>query len=226
MNRATHPRTPGLSLADAARIFSRAASARILVAFAVHALAYRLWVGGFSRWDVLLVVGQIALQPFTEWVVHVFVLHLRPRRLGRFTLDTRLAKDHRAHHQDPHEPRWWFIPVPSLVPSFIGPAIVAHLVLPAGLAATFALTAILIGLAYEWTHYLCHSTYKPRSKAMKRLVRNHRLHHFKNERFWMGVTLLAGDRLLGTMKSPRDVDTSPTCRDVLAAYKAADKSPR
>ncbi len=225
-DRATHPRAPGLSLRDAAAVFSRAPSARILVGFAVYAIAYRVWVGGFGGWDLALVGFQLALQPLTEWFVHVFVLHLRPRKLGPFTFDTRLARDHRAHHSDPHEPRWWYIPVPSGILLFVAMAIVSHLVLPQSLAATFLMTAVLIGLVYEWTHYLCHSTYRPKSRYLKRLVRHHRLHHFKNERYWMGVTVLGGDRLLGTMRSPRDVDTSPTCKDVLAAYAKASKSTR
>ena len=45
--------------------------------------------------------------------------------------------------------------------------------------------------------------------------RNHRLHHFKNEHYWMGVTMHLGDRVLGTLASPKEVPTSPTCRDLL-----------
>ena len=223
---AQHPRTPGLSLRDAARIFFRQASPRILVGFAVYAVAYRLWVGDFSGWDLALASAQVAFQPMTEWLIHVFVLHARPRRLGPLSLDTRLARDHHSHHTDPHEPRWWFIPISSGILVFAGVAVVSHLVLPQGLAATFTMTTVLIGLFYEWTHYLCHSTYKPRSAYYKFLVRHHRLHHFKNEHYWMGVTVVGGDRLLGTLESPRDVPTSPSCRDVLAAYAAADKKPR
>ncbi len=229
MNTATpssNPRAPGLQLSDARRIFFGHASPRILVGFLVYAVAYRLWVGGFTGWDLALASLQVAMQPLTEWVIHVFVLHQKPRRVGPLTLDTKLARDHRAHHTDPHEPRWWFIPVRSGILVFGVLALVSHLVLPQGLAATFILMCVLIGLVYEWTHYLCHTSYKPRSRYLKFLVRHHRLHHFKNEHYWMGVTVVGGDRLLGTLKSPRDVETSPSCRDVLAAYKEADKSPR
>lgn len=224
--RATHPRTPNLSLRDAVRLFGRSASARILVGLTIYALAYKLWVGGWSRWDLLLVVGQLAIQPLTEWVVHVFVLHQKPRRIGPWTFDTRLAHDHRKHHTDPHDPKWWYIPTSSGLLLFVVMGLGAHLVLPQAIAATFILTAVAIGLVYEWTHYLCHSTYRPRSRYLKRLVRHHRLHHFKNEHYWMGVTVHGGDRLLGTLVSPREVETSPSCRDVLAAYKEASKKPR
>ncbi|MCR9163110.1 MAG: sterol desaturase family protein [Nannocystaceae bacterium] len=224
--RASHPRAPGLRLPDAARIFFRHGMPRILVGFAVYTVAYRVWVGGFTVWDLALVSLQVAFQPMTEWLIHVFVLHARPRRIGPLTLDPRLARDHRSHHTDPHEPRWWFIPISSGILVFVSVAVLSHLVLPQPLAATFTMTTVLIGLVYEWTHFLCHSSYKPRSRYLKYLVRHHRLHHFKNEHYWMGVTAVGGDRLLGTLRSPRDVPTSPSCRDVLAAYKKADKSPR
>ena len=37
------------------------------------------------------------------------------------------------------------------------------------------------------------------------LWRNHRLHHCKNEHYWFGVTMLSGDRLLGTAPAVADV---------------------
>ncbi|MDX2168661.1 MAG: fatty acid hydroxylase family protein, partial [Deltaproteobacteria bacterium] len=48
----------------------------------------------------------------------------------------------------------------------------------------------------------------------QRLWRNHRLHHFKNEHYWFGVTMLSGDRLLRTAPAVKDVETSPTARNL------------
>ena len=67
-------------------------------------------------------------------------------------------------------------------------------------------------LHYEWVHYMVHSRYKPKSAYYRRLWVNHRLHHCKNEHYWMGVTMLAGDAVLGTAKKKEEVPTSPTCR--------------
>jgi hypothetical protein len=44
------------------------------------------------------------------------------------------------------------------------------------------------------------------------LWRYHRLHHFKNEHYWQGVTMHLGDRVLGTLPDHTKVPTSPTCR--------------
>lgn len=76
------------------------------------------------------------------------------------------------------------------------------------------LSAWALGLVYEWTHYLCHSSWRPRSAFYRELWKLHRLHHFKNENYWMGVTMHAGDRLMGTLPEVGDVETSPTCRNL------------
>ena len=93
---------------------------------------------------------------------------------------------------------------------------VMYLVVPTfALWLSFLVGFSAIGVVYEWTHYLCHTSYRPRGRVYKRLWRHHRLHHFKNEHYWMGVTMHLGDRVLRTMPSPDEVETSPTCRNLL-----------
>jgi len=76
------------------------------------------------------------------------------------------------------------------------------------------LSVTVLGLGYEWTHYLVHSDYRPRSRAYRAVWRNHRLHHYKNEHYWFTVTTAAtADRVLGTYPDPAEVGTSPTVRD-------------
>ena len=69
-----------------------------------------------------------------------------------------------------------------------------------------------LGLCYEWTHFLIHTAYRPRSATYMRIWRNHRLHHFKNEHFWHGITNNLSDRVLGTNPDQRDVPKSETAR--------------
>ena len=45
-----------------------------------------------------------------------------------------------------------------------------------------------LGLCYEWTHYLIHSDYKPKTRVYRAIWRNHRNHHYKNEHYWFTVT--------------------------------------
>ena len=79
------------------------------------------------------------------------------------------------------------------------------------LGVTGLIGMTFFGLIYEWTHFLVHTSYRPRSRWFRRLWRNHRLHHFKNENYWFGVSMLGADYLLGTHPGKGDVETSSTC---------------
>jgi hypothetical protein len=78
----------------------------------------------------------------------------------------------------------------------------AHLQLVAGTGLVFHL---LLAFHYEWVHFLVHTHVVPRTALYRRLWRNHRLHHFKNDHYWFGVTMLSGDRLLRTAPDPAKV---------------------
>jgi sterol desaturase/sphingolipid hydroxylase (fatty acid hydroxylase superfamily) len=104
-----------------------------------------------------------------------------------------------------------FIPLPALV--FAGALIagIALLVPDRALGATFAATAVTLGLVYEWIHYLVHTDYRPKTAPYRAIWRHHRLHHFKNENYWFTVTTAStADRVLGTQPDPSEVPTSPT----------------
>lgn len=212
---AQDPRQPNLSLSRAVRIFFRHVSPRIMLGMLAALGVLRAVAGGFSVWDVALALSLVALHPFGEWIIHVFLLHFRPRRLLGRRIDFVAARYHRAHHRHPHDPRYWFIPMYSGLAGFFVALAASVLFAPTtGLALTCLWTTVALTLVYEWTHYLCHTSYRARSGLYKRIWRHHRLHHFKNERYWMGVSMHLGDRVLGTMRDPSSVSTSPNCRDL------------
>jgi hypothetical protein len=75
-----------------------------------------------------------------------------------------------------------------------------------------------IKFGYEWTHYLIHSDYKPKSKWYRGVWRNHRLHHYKNEHYWFTVTTAGtADRLFGTYPDPATVKSSKTVKALHAS---------
>ena len=80
------------------------------------------------------------------------------------------------------------------------------------------LSGVLAGFAilfsYEWCHFLIHSPYRPRGRYYRTIWRNHRLHHFKNENYWFGVTSNLGDVVLGTNPERSVVSKSPTARSL------------
>jgi hypothetical protein len=209
--RADLPSTRG----EAVRVFFRHGSPRILAATFGAALVGRLALGDLRVWDLAPIAVLAALWPLQEWLIHVFILHWRPRRVSGRTLDFDVPRKHRAHHADPWRLDLLFIPehvflygIPLHALFWLGVMPTPELAL-SGLAAYFGLA-----LHYEWVHYLCHVRWAPRSRWYQRLVRNHRLHHFKNEHYWYGVTMLSADRWLHTRPDRDAVETSPTARSL------------
>ena len=52
------------------------------------------------------------------------------------------------------------------------------------------------------------------SRYYRSIWRTHRLHHFKNEHYWHGITNTISDRALGTFPEQREVERSRTARDL------------
>jgi hypothetical protein len=207
----TDRRRRSVSLGDAAREFWRHPTPWLLGAAVATTLVWRAALGGPRLADLLLVAGYLAAFPFLEWVIHTSLLHWRPVRVGPMTLDPLVARKHREHHADPRDVDLIFIPLPALLVAAAVIAGIALLLPDPRLGATFALTATVLGLVYEWVHYLVHTDYRPRTAAYRAIWRHHRLHHFKNEAYWFTVTTAStADRVLGTQPEPGDVPTSPT----------------
>jgi hypothetical protein len=204
------------TLREALPVFVRHGSPRVLLVALGAALGLRVALGDWSAWDLLPPALIAALWPLQEWAIHVFVLHYRPRRVGRWTLDFQVPREHRKHHAAPYDIPLVFIPLRSFLYTLPLLAALCWLLAPTPpLAATALASYLLLALHYEWIHFLIHTRVWPRSAAYQRLWRNHRLHHFKNEGYWYGVTRLRGDRLLGTGGDARSIPTSPTARMLL-----------
>ncbi len=206
----------GLTLDDAAREFSRHPSPWMLGGLLVVSATVRLVLGDWRLSDLLAPVVLLVLFPVVEWLVHVFVLHWRPRALGPVTLDTQLARKHREHHASPRDVPLVFIPWQTLAGLLVVVPALALLAFPRPhQALTFVATVAAVGLVYEWVHYLVHSDYRPRTRVYRAVHRHHRLHHFKNENYWLTVTTAhSADRLFGTDPDPADVPTSATAKDL------------
>ncbi|MBF6129173.1 sterol desaturase family protein [Nocardia brasiliensis] len=208
----------GLTLGAAAREFLRHPSPWLIGATLVAALTGRILVGDWQVTDAMVPAVMLAVFPVFEWIVHVTVLHWRPRQLGPIAIDSELARKHREHHVDPRDIPLIFIPTKTLsvlVVVLIALALFAFSRL--GLGLTFLSTITVLGLGYEWTHYLIHTDYKPKGALYRAVWRNHRHHHYKNEHYWFTVTTSGtADRLFGTHPDPATTETSPTARNLHA----------
>jgi hypothetical protein len=212
------PTRKGLTLSDAGREFWKHPSPWILGVMLVAALTARVIVGDWQISDAVVPLVMLALFPFFEWIIHVFILHWRPKQLGRLTIDSLLAKEHRAHHVEPRSIPLIFIPTKSLlwvVPLTVAIAVFAFPRLSMGL--TYLVFISMLGVVYEWTHYLIHTDYKPKTRVYRAIWRNHRNHHFKNEHYWFTVTSSGtADRVLRTYPDLATVATSPTAKNLHA----------
>lgn len=197
---------------DVVGIYFRHTSPRILAGFFVLAATARIVVGQWSWWDLVAAAILVAAQPFVEWIIHTYILHFRPRSVGSMTVDLHLAKKHRQHHQDPKVIADVFIPVRTLVIGLPLLVVLVLLVFPLPIALTILVVQSIIGNVYEWTHFYVHSGCKPRNRYARYIERAHRLHHYRNENYWMGVTNHTADHVLGTFPDKNDVPASPTAK--------------
>ncbi len=220
---ATRPGRAGVTLLDCARVFLRFPSPRLIAAGLAAALAARIAIGLWSWLDLVVAGLLIAFQPFSEWLIHVGLLHSKPRRLGPLTIDPPTAQVHRFHHRHPTALKTVLLPWLGVL--FILPGIAATMwllswpwTLLGGDHTALFLTATLCGYAllatYEWCHFIIHTPYRPKTRYYKSIWRSHRLHHFKNEHFWFGVSSDAADRVLGTFPDHRAVPKSRTVRNL------------
>ena len=193
----------------AIRVFARQPSPRIIATGLIGVLALRARDRRFDRRDGAIVAAVVATRGLHEWVIHRFVLHATPREVLGVTIDP--GTGHRAHHDHPDtiddallKPRDAVLFL-AMIAAYVSGAYRPwrHRLAPrntlTGVAAAYAAL-----LTYEWTHYLDHTTVPLRSRVARQLRAHHRLHHYRDERAWLGITSTIGDRVFRT--SPPSAD--------------------
>jgi hypothetical protein len=211
------------SLGQARREFLRKESPWTLAAGFLALVILRVLLGEVTWRDAVAVAAMLAVYPFGEWAIHVYLLHAKPRRVRGREIETVAARAHRAHHGDPNDLDqvllyWWqaaflmLVAVPLAIG--IGVGIVTPIAGPVSLGTMIsaAIAGYCMVFVYEWTHFLIHTAHVPQTRAYRTIWRNHRLHHFKNEHFWHGITNNLSDRVLGSNPDQREVSKSKTAR--------------
>ena len=212
------------TLGHAWREFVARPSGRWIAAGVVLFAAARLAFGDLDWRDAVVAAGLVAVYPFGEWAIHVYLLHLRPFRWRGRPVELITAKEHRWHHERPHNLDTVLLG-PKEVIGLLGFAVplvsaalagIVALAAPGGMPWSAVLTATAAGGAlvflYEWTHFLIHTSYRPRTRAYRAVWQTHRLHHFKNEHYWHGITSTVADHAFGTHPDHREVERSTTAR--------------
>lgn len=195
----------------ALREFFRHRSPQILGTVTVLAWLVRLFHMQWSWLDAALPLAIFVAWPVVEWLIHIHLLHARPFKALGYELDLPSAVKHRRHHRHPQVLEWSFIPLAGLV--FLGGLflVVWHLLLPTPQAWTAFAFTVTLGLHYEWVHAMSHMPYKPPVALYRYLREKHRLHHFRNEQRWWGVSMTGGDILFGTGGDKQTQPKSETC---------------
>lgn len=180
------------------------ALARVVLASAAPDL-----VGPPDLADLVVTAIGIGLIGVVEWFAHRVLFHAPEASKRSRILNT--GASHRLHHADPTDMAWvllhprgaraLMIAVALLVVVWSAPVAIVTGRPPLGPY----LTAVAVGWSaianYEWTHLLAHSSYRPRTPYYRRLVRNHRIHHFRDPDALYGISSNLGDRLFATLPS-------------------------
>ena len=207
----TLPRTGRAAL----NVFVRHPSGWLIALFVLICGAVRVHWGPLGWGDAIVAVALVAYFPVNEWLIHVFMLHYKPRKIFGYTVDFYLPVTHRRHHADPWNPEWVFIPRHIHYTTPITIAVILWVLWPwKELAMTGVTVYLLLGLHYEWVHFLAHIPWCPDIGYYQRRVREHRYHHFRNENYWWGVSMGMGDRIFRTAPPVETVGRTGTTSTV------------
>lgn len=208
------PENPSTFLATVRELYKRP-SPIILTVLAVGLLAIRLFMGNFSAHDLIAPLAILVIWPFLEWLIHVNILHFRPRTILGRKIDLTVARSHREHHEDPSDLSDITINIevfPIVVPIIIA---LAYWLFPSPELATGALAMFfLMSWHYEWCHFVSHVRWVPPIEYYRRRQRLHRLHHHRDEKLWWGVSMGMADRIIGTAPEPSEVARSQTVNNI------------
>jgi hypothetical protein len=121
---------------------------------------------------------------------------------------------HYDHHAEPSRLDLLFLPLWFLAPVLAVNATLFGLVFGAKVVASIVLGVGLAILHYEWTHYVAHIPYQPRTAWGRAMKRYHLRHHFISEKVWFGVSNPAFDILYRTRPDPKSVEKSAFVRNL------------
>ncbi len=212
------------TLGQAVREFAKRHSPWMIGGAILLLVVVRVLIDEPLTWrDAVAVAAMLVVYPFGEWAIHVYLLHAKPIERRGQTYELPTTRDHRYHHRHPNNLMTLLLDAQELAELLLiaVPVVVLAIGVPVGLIAGGVAWAALLSAAiagyvlvgvYEWTHYLIHTAYVPRTAVYRSIWRNHRLHHFKNEHYWHGITNTIADHALGTFPDHRDIPRSPTAR--------------
>jgi len=201
------------TLSDAVRVFASYATPSLLLGFAAVSTVARASMGPARLRDSYAAGLAFGYWPFQEWFLHKALLHMEPVRIGEKSWLPFFAQKHRSHHDNPSEFADVFLPSSVVAVAFPAFALaIGAATRDKRSTATFMASVSFMALIYEWTHFMTHADYRPKSSYARMIWKRHRLHHYRSEHHWYGFTVPWVDDLFGTAPPIDEVPYSPTCR--------------
>ncbi len=162
-----------------------------------------------DAWTALAAAAGALFWLLIEYPIHRGFLHMpRPESPAFRRLHARL---HSGHHRDPDKPELLFIPWWVTAPSAL---LVGGVAVAAAGDRGWQFFCGFWGtlLVYEWLHLAIHLRYSGRNRVYRFIRKGHMLHHYKNERYWFGITNPLADYVMRTHPQAGEVATSETVR--------------
>jgi sterol desaturase/sphingolipid hydroxylase (fatty acid hydroxylase superfamily) len=162
-------------------------------------IAWLLWRSlAVERLDIAVMAwlapAGLLAWTFTEYLVHRFLFHWKPRSPAARRLVFIL---HGVHHETPDDPTRLLMPPAPAIAGFAVLYVVFRTVLGSPWAEPF-LAFFLIGyLAYDYAHLAAHRG-RPRTRVGRFLRRWHMLHHFATPEARWGVSSPVWDHVFRT----------------------------
>ena len=146
--------------------------------------------------DLIVIIGTIVFWVIQEWLLHRYVLHAPLIEGGWMGYHI-----HKEHHLTP----FYHVSLdgPDVAIVWGGTICALSFIVFPGEALNvcrmdFVLTYYLMGLLYEWTHYLTHTRYKPKTAFVRGLKAHHMTHHLDDNRCKFAFTAPVLDKWFGT----------------------------
>jgi 4-hydroxysphinganine ceramide fatty acyl 2-hydroxylase len=149
----------------------------------------------------------------SEYTTHRFLFHAQPSTMQWLRkLQHRLHYD---HHVDPPKLELLFLPLWFVIPTaLVYYAVFLAITRNPALALSLTFGSICALLYYEWVHYVAHIPFNPVTPFGRYVKKYHLWHHFKNERYWFGVTNPSMDFAGATYRDVDAVERSTTVREI------------
>ena len=162
-------------------------------------LFFRWHFSGYLSYEWLIPVVFFIGRGFMEWFLHYYFWHENTLPIINKKLLNPIARMHDSHHKNPHNIEnllfgYKAIFLVSLLVFFGVFLVVWHI----GISLTVLLSFLMILFCYEWCHLVAHSNINPKSRFFKKIINNHRQHHFKNQERHFGVSSTLADDFFDT----------------------------